>query len=284
MQAILIASTLTLGLASSDSSDGAAPSVAEILAAWSQRAESVPCGRMSWTIPAEGRNLFGRFDSQWAAASDASGGEMAGTVVFDQQQARYDSITFSYADGAAPTRRIADAQFRAGLLHAQHAYRDLVSYTVIYSPAHRVHFWHGDDASRYPVAHVVPAGPGVDLMHVPQPTEGAASEADNAADGFSVYLHQLLAAPALLTFRPLLFDGGFSQAEACQMVSGLEPLYEGRVCSVLRVTAAPVTDQSSPSAIPTERIYWVDRSRDFIVVRCLFKCGRCRARADRHSL
>ena len=143
-------------------------------------------------------------------------------------------------------------------------------YTVIYSPAQRVHFWHGD-AGRYPVAHVLPAGPAVDLMHVPHSPEGVASEADDAADGFSVYLHQLLAAPALLTFRPLLFDTGFSQAEACQMVSGLEPLYEGRVCSVVHVTAAPAGGQSSPSAIPTERFYWVDRSRDFIVVRCLFQ-------------
>ena len=91
MQAILIASTLAVGLASSDSSDGAAPTVAEILAAWSHRAESVPCGRMSWTIPAEGWNVFGRFDTQWVPASGPAGGEMAGTVVFDQQQARYDS-------------------------------------------------------------------------------------------------------------------------------------------------------------------------------------------------
>ena len=117
MQAILIASMLAVGLASRDSSDGAAPTVAEILAAWSHRAESVRCGRMSWTIPAEGWNVFGRFDTQWVPASGPAGGEMAGAVVFNQQQARYDAVTFSYADSVPPTRRVAGAGL-SGLLIA----------------------------------------------------------------------------------------------------------------------------------------------------------------------
>jgi len=51
----------------------------------------------------------------------------------------------------------------------------------------------------------------------------------------------------------------------------LKPVYEGTTCQVLRVTETGVDNQSTHGSVPTERLYWVDPTRDFVVVRCIIR-------------
>jgi len=92
---------------------------------------------------------------------------------------------------------------------------------------------------------------------------------DAPPGGFSAHFHHLLAAPALLAFRPLLFDSRLQDAEACEIDDSVEPTYEGRTCRVVRVTGTTTPNPAAAHSVPTEHIYWVDPTRDCVVVRCM---------------
>ena len=278
MRALLIVSTLAVGVLCGRCSASGPDRVAEILDAWSKRAEAVKEGEIRWSVPAENWNRFGRFETEWVPASDAAGRDVAGTLRFDEQRACYDSTSFSFAEYAAlSAQQTVDVRFRVAAMVARfkeprYEHSEPLPCTVLYRPGRAVHFWH-DTSNERPLALILPAGPAMGLAYLSSFPEWDATLTHAPAGGFSAYLHHLLAAPVLLTFRPVLFDIRFRDRAACEVDESLQPVHEGRTCRVLRVRERAEIDQSGGSWMPVESLYWVDPNRDFVVVRCIIMWG-----------
>ncbi|MBN1853553.1 MAG: hypothetical protein JW829_12550 [Pirellulales bacterium] len=274
--AMLAAGIVVSGAAAADEP---APTVAEVFDAWSKRAESFAGGKIRWTISPERWNTLGRFETEWVPTSGPVDQEITGTLRFDKDWVRYDSMTFSYAEfGPSDEKNLRKEQYYAKILREGFSdprckYRDLVPYTVLYSDTQRIHYWHGGQ-NAYPRAVILPVPPMVGSRLLAQYTAFNSNSAEHPAGGPSAELHEWLAAPVILAFRSRLFDDGFARPDACRIDEGEKPIHAGRQCYVLRVPAASPIVEEPFSLSPIEGYYWIDPSRDFLVVRyCLVVHG-----------
>lgn len=276
MRTFLVVSVLIVSVFSGDYIRGettAPPTVSQILDAWKKRASSFESGTISWKVPAESWNLFGRFETNWVSDSTPADREITGTLSFTNESARYDSFSFTYGDYGNSNSRAMNVGLsfsknsRFGFVSRECIYRELLPYTVIFSPDDRLYFWHGNEKDNS-LAIILPADP--ELYTRSQKKQMPHS---------STVLHQFLTAPVLLTFRPMLYDCSLAQENTRMILDELQPAYEGRPCLVLRVShvnkktpkKAAKTSEQKNAPLPTEHIYWVDPSRDYVVVRYIDK-------------
>jgi len=144
MRALLIVSTLAVGVVSGRCSASAPDAVAEILGAWSKRAEAVKEGEIRWSVPAENWNRFGRFETEWVPASDAAGRDVTGTLRFDEQRACYDSTSFSFAEYAALSAQQTVDVWLIGMIVLDVGLLVAIGY-MLFWPAHKRFSWRPKD-------------------------------------------------------------------------------------------------------------------------------------------